>query len=107
MMDRERLVVLDPEFREQAMAEHGEARLRGGARAGQGHGNVGGDPAMRQDERAVSEKQRFIHVVRHDQRRGGVSAPEIEHQPVHPDAGERVQSGERLVEQQEPRLAPG
>ncbi len=43
--------------------------------------------------------------MRHQQHRRAVAAPKGQHQRMHPDAGQRVQRGKRLVQQQQARRA--
>ena len=52
-------------------------------------------------QHAVGERQGLVDVVGHQQDAGAVALPEVEHQAVHRDAGQRVEGAERLVEQQQ------
>jgi hypothetical protein len=75
------------------------------ARARQRDVDIGGDPAVRQHQHAIRQQDRLVHVMRHQQRGGQMRAPQIGDQPVHADPRQRVQGRERLVQQQQARLA--
>ena len=62
-------------------------------------------PTVREDEHPVGERDRLVDVVRDEQRRGMIAVAQLPQQRVHAEARERVERAERLVEQQQPRLA--
>ena len=61
--------------------------------------------AVGQHEHAIGEQQRLVDVVGDEQHRRPVAATQLLDQRVHPDPGERIQRTERLVKQQQLRLA--
>jgi hypothetical protein len=65
--------------------------------------SFGENSAREQDVRAVAEGERLTHVVIGEQN-AHAGAPETNEDRVQRLDGERVDSGERLVEQQEPRF---
>ena len=75
------------------------------ARPGQVHPGLVGDHTPSQDEDPVGEEQRLVHVVGDEQHAGPVPSPQVEHQPVDGDPGQRVQGAERLVQQEQVGLA--
>jgi hypothetical protein len=65
-----------------------------------------GDPPVVEHQNTVGEREGLIHVVRDEQHGGRLMPdPQADHEPVHGDPGQRVERAERLVEQQQPRLA--
>ena len=62
------------------------------------------DPAVAHDQDAVGERDRLVDVVGDEQHRGMVLPAQLADQVVHPDPGDRVQRGERLVEQDQLRF---
>ena len=94
---------------ERARAPRSRRSAISGVRGARGRGAVTlplvGDAALVEDEHAVGEREGLVDVVGDEQDRGLVPPPELDHEVVHLDAGQRVQRAERLVEQQQVGLA--
>lgn len=63
-------------------------------------GKVQHQPSRFQDDDAVGQFHRFVHVVRDEEHGGTVSRDEVQQERVHPNAGQRVESTERFVGEQ-------
>jgi hypothetical protein len=74
------------------------------ARPRQVHAFIEGDAAVLDQDHTVGQRHGFLHVVRDQQGREAMALPQAFDQPVHPDAGERIERAERFVQQQQPRL---
>jgi hypothetical protein len=59
------------------------------------------DPALVHQDHAVGERECLVDVVGDQQHRHPVAPPELDDELVHVDAGQRVESAEGLVEQQQ------
>src|SRR5882757_2294269 len=71
---------------------------------------LGGNSPARQHQDPVGECQCLVHVVGDQQYGRPVPLPELGHQPVHGQPGQRVQRTERLIQQQQvglPDQRPG
>ena len=55
-------------------------------------------------ENPVGERERFVDVMRHDQHARLMQRDEFLDEAVHPDASERIEGREGLVEQQQRRV---
>src|SRR5882757_308622 len=80
------------------------------SRARGGHDVLGGDSPASQHQHPVGERQRLVYVVGDQQHGRPVPLPELGHQPVHGQPGQRVQRAERLIQQQQvglPDQGPG
>ena len=99
------VVVLDAELAEELCAQPGEGGV--GLRAARAEVDprvVAYDAAVEHDD-AVGQHDRLVHVVGHEQHCGLVHLAEVAQQRVHADPGERVEGAERLVGQQQLRVA--
>ena len=63
-----------------------------------------GDPPVPHHQDAVGERNRLVDVMRDEQDTGPVRGDELAHQRVHANASQRIERGERFVEQQQLRL---
>ena len=97
--------LVDPELGEQARAQLGEARRIAQTRAGELDAKVEREAALGEHEHPVGEQQGFVDVVGDEQHGGAVAGTQLLHQRVHTDAGERIERAERLVEEEQLRLA--
>jgi hypothetical protein len=67
----------------------------------EGDGDVDGDARIAKDEHAVGEQDRLFDVVGDEQRRRPVTGAQVADESLHAQSGEGVESGERLVEEEE------
>ncbi len=85
--------------------ERSAAKARIAAQRGRGNVEVDRtverEAAVGEHEHAVGEHDRFVDVVGDEQDRRVVARAELGHEAVHPDARERVECAEGLVEQQQ------
>ena len=65
---------------------------------------VVGDPPVAHHQDPVAQRDRLVDVVGDEQHRRVVALAQPPHQVVHAQAGDRVQRGERLVEQHQVRV---
>ena len=72
---------------------------------GQVDGDVERDAAVGEDDDPVGERDRLVDVVGDEHDGRAVPLVQLLQQPVHADAGQGVEGAERLVEQQQLRLA--
>lgn len=62
------------------------------------------DPAVAHHQDAVSERDRLVDIVSHQENAGPMGGDQLADEVVHADAGQRIECGEGFVEQQEFRL---
>ncbi len=70
------------------------------------HRNVGLDARgpVAEDDDAVGQEQRFLDIVRDQQRGEALALPERHDFGLHGDARQRIELAERLVENEDPRI---
>ena len=93
--------LLHAELAQEAIAEGVELLPAHSTGSGQVHLEVQGDPALLQDEDAVGQQDGLLDVVGDQEHPRLVARAEVGHQRLHLEAGEGVEGGERLVEQEE------
>ncbi len=96
---------VDAEGFEQFAAECGERRIGAVPRVLELDPSITAEAAAVEHEHAVGEHDRLVDVVGHEQHGGSVPAAQLAEQAVHLQPRERVERAERLVEQQQLRLA--
>lgn len=92
------------------MAQCGEGRVSGVAGAVDGDALVGDEPPVAQDGHPVGEPYGLVDVMGDQEHGRAVLAAQLVDQVVHLQPGQRVQGGERLVQQQQfglPHQGPG
>lgn len=91
---------MDAEVGEEAAAQGDEGGVAGVAGPCDGDGDVGDEPTVAQDGDPVGEAYRLVDVVGDEQDRGVVDAAELADEVLHTEPGQRVERGERLVEEE-------
>ena len=96
--------LLHAELEEQSVSQPDEGRVATVAGPVEVDGEIQGDLTVDQHRRAICEKNCLVDVMGHQQDGRPMAHTQVLQQHVHPNAGQRVQCPEGLVEQHQLRL---